>query len=179
MQTARKSIGSLYVGLLVLLLVLPWIPTRGRSPAESSSTPDQASPGQGKGHAKGAKAQKAENEDEDRDRGERGAKLPVFGTHEREIIAAYYRNRNSNLPPGLAKRGGNLPPGLERQLQRKGKLPPGLQKRLEPFPPDLVRSLPPLPPDYNRGVIGAHVVLVNRRTGIIVDVIKNIALARR
>ncbi len=178
MQTARKSIGRRSLSLLVLLLALPWLPAWGRSLAASSPlTLDQDSPGQGKGHGKGAKAAKSEGEDEDRDadRRERGTKLLVFGAREREIIAGYYRNRYSNLPPGLAKRGGNLPPGLERQLQRNGHLPPGLEKRLEPFPPDLVRQLPPLPPEYNRAVIGAHIVLVNRRTGIIVDVVKNFA----
>lgn len=31
-----------------------------------------------------------------------------FGTHDREIIREYFRDQNSNLPPGLAKRGGQL-----------------------------------------------------------------------
>jgi hypothetical protein len=34
-----------------------------------------------------------------------------------------FRNRYSNLPPGLAKGDGNLPQGLEEQLQRNGELP--------------------------------------------------------
>src|SRR6266566_217347 len=71
---------------------------------------------------------------------------------------------------GLAKRGGNLPPGLEKQLERNGTLPPGLQKRLQPCPIEIERQLVPLAPDYRRGFIGAHLVVFNRNTGIIVDV---------
>ena len=98
-----------------------------------------------------------------------------FGVHEREVITHYYSNRGSNLPPGLAKRGGNLPPGLAKQLERNGTLPPGLQKRLEPCPVELERQLPPLPAEYRRGVIGAHIVIFNRNTNVIVDVMKDVA----
>ena len=98
-----------------------------------------------------------------------------FGTHDREVITSYYSNRGSNLPPGLAKRGGNLPPGLEKQLERNGTLPPGLQKRVQPCPVELERQLPPLPAEYRRGVIGAHVVIFNRNTNVIVDLLKDVA----
>ncbi len=100
--------------------------------------------------------------------------VPVFGPRDRDVIGGYYRDRSSNLPPGLAKRHGNLPPGLERQLRRNGTLPPGLQKRLHPFPADLSRQLPPLPSGYARGVIGGSAVIVNQRTREIVDVINNV-----
>jgi len=96
---------------------------------------------------------------------------PVFGPRARDIIGGYYRNRYSNLPPGLAKRGGNLPPGLEQQLQRNGTLPPGLQKRLEPFPADLRRRLPRLPDNYAYGVIDGSAIIVNQHTNTIVDVL--------
>ncbi len=98
-----------------------------------------------------------------------------FGEHDREVITNYYSNRGSSLPPGLAKRGGNLPPGLEKQLERNGTLPPGLQKRVEPCPVELERQLPPLPAEYRRGVIGAHIVIFNRNTNVIVDVLKDVA----
>jgi hypothetical protein len=97
-----------------------------------------------------------------------------FRPHDREIISRYYAGHGSNLPPGLAKRGGNLPPGLEKQLERNGALPPGLQKRIQPFPVELERQLPPLPREYRRGVIGAHIILFNRNTHLIVDVFKEI-----
>jgi hypothetical protein len=76
--------------------------------------------------------------------------------------------------PGLAKRGGNLPPGLEKHLERNGTLPPGLQKRIEPCPEELDRQLPSLPAEYQRAVIGAHFVIFNRNTKVIVDVMKDV-----
>jgi hypothetical protein len=82
--------------------------------------------------------------------------------------------RDSNLPPGLAKRGGDLPPGLQKHLEGNGTLPPGLQKRLEPCPVELERQLPPLPADYRRAVIGAHIVVLNKNTNVIVDIMKNV-----
>lgn len=97
-----------------------------------------------------------------------------FSAHDRQVITTYYSNHTQGLPPGLAKRGGNLPPGLEKQLERNGTLPPGLQKKLEPCPVELERQLAPLPADYRRAVIGAHIVVFNRNTNIVVDVFKDI-----
>lgn len=99
-----------------------------------------------------------------------------FAPRDRDIISGYYRNRQSNLPPGLAKRGGQLPPGLERQLERNGTLPPGLQTRIEIFPSELDRQLPPLPAGYVRGLIGGSAIVVDRRSGAIVDVIQNLVV---
>jgi hypothetical protein len=119
--------------------------------------------GKGKGHNKHDKGDDESQHDK-----------YVFGVHDREVITRYYSNRGSNLPPGLAKRGGNLPPGLEKQLERNGTLPLGLQKRVEPCPVELERQLPPLPAEYRRGVIGAHIVIFNRNTNVIVDVLKDV-----
>ena len=149
-----------------------------------------ASQGKGKGHAKhGQDSEQEKDKDDDRDgkddrdgdgdrRADRGARASdhrgtgtVFSSRDRRIISDYYRNRNSNLPPGLAKRNGNLPPGLQKQLQRNGTLPPGLQKRLEPLSGDLESRLPRLPVDYRRGVIGQDVVVYNTRTQRIMDVV--------
>ena len=126
------------------------------------------SQGKGKGHNK-----EGGDDDQGRGRGNKKAKHE-FDAQDREVITTYYSNRNSNLPPGLAKRGGNLPPGLEKQLERNGTLPPGLQKRLQPCPVDLERQLPPVEVGYVRGVIGAHIVIYNRSTSVIVDVMKDV-----
>lgn len=141
--------------LLVLGFALTWAPT-----ADASCDHSQR---------KGDKNQKTGKNQADVQ-----ATPPVFGPRDRDIISGYYRNRYSNLPPGLAKRGGKLPPGLDRQLGRNGTLPPGLQKRLEPFPLELSRQLPPLPPGYFRGVVGESAIVVNRRTWAIVDVIHGV-----
>jgi hypothetical protein len=126
------------------------------------------SQGKGKGHNK-------DGGDDDRGRGKGNKKAKhEFDAQDREVITTYYSNRNSNLPPGLAKRGGNLPPGLEKQLERNGTLPPGLQKRVQPCPVELERQLPPVETGYVRGVIGAHIVIYNRSTNVIVDVMKDV-----
>ena len=120
--------------------------------------------GHGKGHGKPAEADAAVSV--------HGS--IVFGSRDRDIIRDYYNGSNFNLPPGLAKRGGDLPPGLQKQLARNGTLPPGLQKRLTPFPEDLERRLPRLPDIYRRGSIGGSVVIIDRRTQRILDVIHDI-----
>lgn len=81
-----------------------------------------------------------------------------------------YFHPSSGLPPGLAKRDGDLPPGLEKQLRRNGRLPPGLEKHLVAFPVELERRLPPPPPDCARAFIGAHAVIYNSRTRVVLDV---------
>ena len=90
--------------------------------------------------------------------------------HDREVMREWYDDHQSNLPPGLAKRD-QLPPGLEKQLVRRGTLPPGLQKRLQPCPEELERRLPPPPPDCAHVLIGGHIVLVNRRTNVVLDIV--------
>lgn len=127
---------------------------------------------QGNGHGNGKG--KGHNKHDDRGEDQGGYVQYGFGLHDREVISSYYSNRSQGLPPGLAKRGGNLPPGLERHLERNGTLPPGLQKKLQPCPVELERELPPIPADYQRAVIGAHIVVLNRHTNVIVDIFKDV-----
>lgn len=110
--------------------------------------------GKGKGHNK--------HKDDD-DQGEQ-----YYKDHDRDI-RGWYGEHQSNLPPGLAKKD-RLPPGLEKQLVRRGTLPPGLQKRIQPCPEELGRRLPPPPPDCEHVLIGGHIVLLNRRTNVVVDI---------
>ena len=115
---------------------------------------------QGHGHGKGHN-----KHDDDDDQGERYYKDRDHDMRE------WYENhdREGNLPPGLAKKD-RLPPGLEKQLVRRGTLPPGLQKRVQPCPEDLERRLPPPPPDCAHVLVGGHVILLNRRTNVVVDI---------
>lgn len=107
--------------------------------------------------------------DKDRDR------PSLFLPDERRIIREFFvTTHGRGLPPGLAKRGGNLPPGLQKHLQRNGTLPPGLQKRLEPFPVDLEHRLPRIPEICRRVILGRHVILMDRRTNRILDIIENV-----
>jgi hypothetical protein len=99
-----------------------------------------------------------------------------FLPEERRIIENYYRSSgpSKGLPPGLAKRGGKLPPGLQKHLDKNGTLPPGLQKRLEPLPQDLDTRLSGLPDYWERVILGNDVILVDRRTNRILDIIENV-----
>lgn len=114
--------------------------------------------GQGKGHGKGHE----KHGDDDQD-------AQFYKDRDREVLRGWYDEHRDQLPPGLAKKD-RLPPGLEKQLVRRGTLPPGLQKRLQPCPEELERRLPPPPPDCAHLVIGGHLVLLNRKTNIIVDI---------
>ena len=92
-----------------------------------------------------------------------------YSDHDREEMRGWYGGHRGNLPPGLAKRD-ELPPGLERQLVVRGTLPPGLRKKMHQCPPELVRRLPPPQPDCRHVIIGGHIVLLNRRNFMILDV---------
>lgn len=95
----------------------------------------------------------------------------AYSDHDRAVIRAWYHEQGSSLPPGLAKKD-RLPPGLERQLESRGTLPPGLQKKIRPCPVELERRLPEPPPGYAHTVISGHIVLVNRKTYAVLDVIR-------
>jgi hypothetical protein len=115
--------------------------------------------GQGNGHGKGH--EKHGDDDEQSEH--------YYQHHYDEAARDWYSQNERHLPPGLAKKD-QLPPGLEKQLVRRGALPPGLQKRVQPCPIELERRLPPPPPDCVNVLIGGHIVLLNHKTNIVVDV---------
>ena len=81
------------------------------------------------------------------------------------------KGRGKGLPPGLAKRD-SLPPGLQKRLEKHGTLPPGLAKR--DIPAGLESKLPELPPGLERIIAGDDVVLLEKATGKILDVIEGV-----
>jgi hypothetical protein len=85
------------------------------------------------------------------------------------MMHGWYEDHRGNLPPGLAKKD-RLSPGLERQLELRGTLPPGLRARIHAVPVDLERGLPAPPPNCEHALIGGHVVLLNSRTFVVIDV---------
>ncbi|MBZ5570350.1 MAG: RcnB family protein [Acidobacteriia bacterium] len=115
------------------------------------------------GHGHGHDKAKHHDRDDD-DRGH-----DFYHGHDRYAMREWYEGHYDRLPPGLAKRD-RLPPGLERQLMVRGTLPPGLRKKLHPCPPEFVQMLPPPPPDCEHVLIGGHVVLMNRRSFLVVDI---------
>lgn len=99
----------------------------------------------------------------------------VFTKEERTIIKDWFANPKnlSGLPPGLAKKE-KLPPGLERQLKERGTLPPGLQKKIQPLPPSLEKQMRLLPTGWKRVVIAGNVVMMNEKTSLIYDIVRNV-----
>jgi Ni/Co efflux regulator RcnB len=96
-----------------------------------------------------------------------------YNDHDRDDMHHWYHDHDHDrdgLPPGLAKRD-QLPPGLEKQLRVKGTLPPGLRKKMYPCPVEVERQLPPPPPGCEHTVIGGHIVLVNKSTYAVLDII--------
>jgi hypothetical protein len=81
------------------------------------------------------------------------------------------KDKSKKLPPGLAKKE-KLPPGLANQLERNGTLPPGLAKR--DLPADLQSELPNPAEGLERAIVDNAVVLVEKATGRIVDILKDI-----
>jgi len=140
-----RSTKWMFAGVLATLLIAA-CSTFGFGPSQ----------GRGKGH---------EKHHGDDDQGEQ-----YYKDRDRDEARGWYNEHEGNLPPGLAKKD-RLPPGLEKHLIRGGSLPPGLQKRLQPCPEDLVRRLPPPPPDCAHVLVAGHIVLLNRRTNIILDVV--------
>lgn len=118
------------------------------------------SQGNGNGHGNGHNKHKGEDADDRED---------YHYTHREKEIRGWYVENEGSLPPGLAKKD-HLPPGLEKHLVRNGTLPPGLQKKVHQCPVDLERRLPPPPPECAHVLVGGHIVLLNRRTNIVVDV---------
>lgn len=78
------------------------------------------------------------------------------------------KGKNKKLPPGLAKRK-ELPPGLKRQLERRHTLPPGLAVR--ELPDDLASQLPDPGEGTDRIVVEDDIVLIEKATGRILDII--------
>jgi len=83
------------------------------------------------------------------------------------------KKNHKNLPPGLAKKG-TLPPGLAKQLARNGHLPPGLEYR--GLPQDLMSQLPPLDARYGYVIVDNRVMLIQRASNLILDVLEVAAI---
>ena len=102
-------------------------------------------------------------------RDDRAAVELRFSDRDRVLIEEHYRAaKPKKAPPGLAKRE-RLPPGLAK----RDTLPPGLRGRL--LPRELESRLAVLPAAYARVVIGRDIVLMNRDTRVVVDILYGVA----
>jgi hypothetical protein len=108
--------------------------------------------------AKKSSSEKDDDEDEPKAKGKnKGKKKKDKGKNKNKA-------KNKKMPPGLAKRD-ELPPGLARHHT----LPPGLQVR--ELPADLANQLPELEEGLERIIADESVVLIEKATGRILDVI--------
>lgn len=89
-----------------------------------------------------------------------------FSDLDRTIIRQHYLHRSA-WPPGLAKK--EFPPGAGEKLQRRQMLDWGTVRT--PLPGSLELRLTPLPPGYERALVDTDVVILNKRTRMISDVI--------
>ncbi len=103
--------------------------------------------------------------------GKKAEKAARDGGDKKSKKAKKGKGRGKGLPPGLAKRD-SLPPGLQKRLEKHGTLPPGLAKR--DIPAGLESKLPELPPGLERIIAGDDVVLLEKATGKILDVIEGV-----
>lgn len=79
--------------------------------------------------------------------------------------------KEKGMPPGLAKRDQ-----LPRGLAKKERLPRGLEKR--ELPDALERKLPPAPRGTERVIVDSNVVLIEKGTDIILDVVRDVLRGR-
>lgn len=91
-----------------------------------------------------------------------------FRGTDRRLIYDYYCGPAG--PPVFLRNPRRLPPGLRRKLYRQAVLPTGWHQHFMVLDPVLVRRLPPVPYGYQRGFIGGNLVLVNRNTSVVLDV---------
>ncbi len=113
----------------------------------------------------------------------------VFSEVEKRILKDYLgqgsvkdtdrRAKNKTKGKGKGKgRGKNkrMPPGLARQLEKNGTLPPGLARR--ELPAGLASRLPPRGSNQERVIVDNDVVLIEKGTGIILDILKDVIAKR-
>jgi Ni/Co efflux regulator RcnB len=158
--------------LIMLLMVAGFLagslPVAFDAEAAGSKSKDEVA-----GSDKDKKAEKARDEDALGDTLQTGR--PVFSSVEKELIRDFFGglepDASGDLPYGLAKRD-ELPPGLQKHIEKYGTLPPGLAKRSLPY--DLESRLPRLGSDLERVIVDDDVVLVQRATGVIFDILEDV-----
>ena len=89
-----------------------------------------------------------------------------FDDHDHVVIREFYAVPG-HLPPGLAKRRGKLPPGLSRGQA----VTPEYKEHLLPLPRDLEIKLPPPPHEVVRRILGRDIVMINKKTNKVQDVL--------
>lgn len=133
---------------------------------------DDSSEGRGGDHrGKSEKHDKSHKHDKpyERDSHDDRARHDSFDDHDHGVVRDYYGRKRGHVPPGLAKKGG-VPPGLAK----KGEvLPVEYRPHMLPLPPDLEKLLPPPPHEVIRRIIGRDIVLIQKQTNKVLDVMRD------
>jgi len=93
----------------------------------------------------------------------------ITNADRREIEGYYSRRKRSGAAVAQTGNSGDLPPGVVRHAQ----LPATV--RGEPLPRELEQRLSPLPSAYVRVRVGRDIVLIERRTRVIIDIANGLA----
>ena len=72
---------------------------------------------------------------------------------------------------GRGRGGGHMPPGWEKKLAKHGELPVDLRAAVVVVPAPLVRSLPALPRGQEYVIVGNRVVVVERSSWLVLDIL--------
>jgi hypothetical protein len=91
----------------------------------------------------------------------------LFTGEDRQTIDHFFRRHGLQNGGNGAKTRREAPPVLIRE-----RVPQGVATR--PLPDALDHQLPPLPPGYSRLILGRDVVLVDRRTRTILDIMREV-----
>lgn len=95
----------------------------------------------------------------------------TFSGSDREVVRTWYNDqtkRAGHCPPGLAKKNnGCLPPGQAMKYKIGQPLPPDVV--WYPVPSALAMRLPPLPAGYGYIRVGIDILLMDRRSNIVID----------
>jgi hypothetical protein len=95
----------------------------------------------------------------------------AFSGSDRQTTDWWFR-RNAGAIKRWYDPAGKLPAKVDRELAPNDSLPKALPQAYLPW--GLERLLSPLPPDLERVIVGRHVLLLDRRTGIVLDVMREV-----
>jgi len=113
------------------------------------------------GHGKGKGHNKHNDDDQD---------AQFYKDRDREVLRGWYGEHQSQLSSGASRRRIVYRPAWKGNSCGEGRFRRDSRSGLQPCPEELERRLPPPPPDCAHVVIGGSLVLLNRRTNIIVDI---------
>ena len=111
------------------------------------------------------------DDNKDDNTGSSGSKKKDKGKQAGKNSKGKNKGKKKGLPPGLAKKE-QLAPGLQKQLERNGTLPPGLAKR--GLPDELDERLGEPAEGTERVIVDRDVVLIEKGTGLILDILKDV-----